>query len=85
MKAKLKSLSTRRHVQSVIPALCKIREYMRGWLNYYGIAAMKHDSRRGHWFTSATSTVNRALSKEILVRKGFYDLADAYQQMHVNY
>ena len=130
MKAKLKSLSSRRHVQSVIPALCKIREYMRGWLNYYGIAAMKHaveelngwlyhrirmciwkmwkrprskmkylmklgipkyyahmaaNSRRGHWFTSATSTVNRALSKEILVRKGFYDLADAYQQMHVNY
>ena len=41
MKAKLKSLSSRRHVQSVIPALCKIREYMRGWLNYYGIAAMK--------------------------------------------
>ena len=130
MKAKLKSLSSRRHVQSVIPALCKIREYMRGWLNYYGIAAMKQaveelngwlyhrirmciwkmwkrprskmkylmklgipkyyahmaaNSRRGHWFTSATSTVNRALSKEILVRKGFYDLADAYQQMHVNY
>ena len=96
MKAKLKSLSSRRHVQSVIPALCKIREYMRGWLNYYGIAAMKlgipkyyahmaANSRRGHWFISATSTVNRALSKEILVRKGFYDLADAYQQMHVNY
>ena len=130
MKAKLKSLSSRRHVQSVIPALGKIRVYMRGWLNYYGIAAMKQaieelngwlyhrirmciwkmwkkprskmkylmklgipkyyahkaaNSRRGHWFTSATSTVNRALSKEILVCKGFYDLADAYQQMHVNY
>ena len=130
MKAKLKSLSSRRHVQSVIPALGKIRVYMRGWLNYYGIAAMKQaieelngwlyhrirmciwkmwkkprskmkylmklgipkhyafmaaNSRRGHWFTSATSTVNRALSKEILVRKGLYDLADAYQQMHVNY
>ena len=130
MKAKLKSLSSRRHVQSVIPALCKIRVYMRGWLNYYGIAAMKTaiedlngwlyhrirmciwemwkrprsrmkylmklgipmyyahtaaNSRRGCWFTSATSTVNRALSKEILVRKGFYDLANAYQQMHVNY
>ena len=129
MKAKLKSLSSRRHVQSVIPALYKIKVYMRGWLNYYGIAAMKNsieelnkwlyhrirmciwkmwkrprskmrylmklgipeyyahmaaNSRRGYWFTSATSTVNRALSKEILVRKGFYDLADAYQQMHVN-
>lgn len=130
MKQKLRELSSRRRVQSVIPALCKIREYMRGWLNYYGIAAMKNaieelngwlyhrirmciwkmwkrprskmkylmklgipayyahmaaNSRRGYWFTSATSTVNRALSKEILVRKGFYDLADAYQQMHVNY
>ena len=129
MKAKLKSLSSRRHVQSVIPALNKIRVFMRGWLNYYGITAMKKNieelnkwlyhrirmciwkmwkrprskmrylmklgipeyyahmaanSRRGYWFTSATSTVNRALSKEILVRKGFYDLADAYQQMHVN-
>ena len=41
MKARLKSLSSRRHVQSVIPALDKIRLYMRGWLNYYGIAAMK--------------------------------------------
>ena len=49
---------------------------------YY--AHMAANSRRGYWFTSATSTVNRALSKEILVRKGFYDLADAYQQMHVN-
>ena len=130
MKAKLKSLSSRRHVQSVIPALYEIKVYMRGWLNYYGIATMKKaieelngwlyhrirmciwkmwrrprskmkylmklgipeyyahmaaNSRRGYWFTSATSTVNRALSKEILVHKGFYDLADAYQQMHVNY
>ena len=50
---------------------------------YY--AHMAANSRRGYWFTSATSTVNRALSKETLVRKGFYDLADAYQQMHVNY
>ena len=32
MKAKLKSLSSRRHVQSVMPALGKIRVYMRGWL-----------------------------------------------------
>lgn len=130
MKAKLKSLSSRRQVQSVIPALYKIRVYTRGWLNYYGITAMKNaieelngwlyhrirmciwkmwkrprskikylmklgdtgvlcsyggNSRRGYWFTSATSTVNRALSKEILVRKGFHDLADAYQQVHVNY
>jgi group II intron reverse transcriptase/maturase len=130
MKAKLKDLSSRRHVQSVIPALHKIKVYMRGWLNYYGIAAMKNaiedlngwlyhrirmciwkmwkrprskmkyliklgvpeqlayraaNSRRKCWFVSNTVAVKMGLTKEILVRKGFYDLADAYQQMHVNY
>jgi group II intron reverse transcriptase/maturase len=130
MKAKLKDLSSRRHVQSVIPALQKIKVYMRGWLNYYGIAAMKNaiedlngwlyhrirmciwkmwkrprskmkyliklgvpeqlayraaNSRRKYWFVSNTVAVKMGLTKEILVRKGFYDLADAYQQMHVNY
>ena len=130
MKAKLKDLSSRRHVQSVIPALQKIKVYMRGWLNYYGIAAMKNaiedlngwlyhrirmciwkmwkrprskmkyliklgvpeqlayraaNSRRKCWFVSNTVAVKMGLTKEILVRKGFYDLADAYQQMHVNY
>ena len=130
MKAKLKDLSSRRHVQSVIPALQKIKVYMRGWLNYYGIATMKNaiedlngwlyhrirmciwkmwkrprskmkyliklgvpeqlayraaNSRRKYWFVSNTVAVKMGLTKEILVRKGFYDLADAYQQMHVNY
>ena len=129
MKAKLKSLSSRRHVQSVIPALYKIKVYMSGWLNYYGIAAMKKAiedlngwlyhrirmciwkmwkrpwskmkyliklgvperlayiaaySRRKYWFVSNTVAVKMGLTKEKLVRKGFYDLADAYQQMHVN-
>lgn len=130
MKARLKRLSSRRNVQSVIPALYKIREYMRGWLNYYGIAAMKNNieelngwlyhrirmciwkmwkrprskmkylkklgvpeelaymaanSRRKYWFVSNTLAVKMALTKEMLIRKGFYDLTDAYQQMHVNY
>ena len=130
MKAKLKSLSSRRQVQSVIPALNKIRVFMRGWLNYYGIAAMRGNieelngwlyhrirmciwkmwkrprsrmryliklgvpkelagiaagSRRMYWFVSNTVAVKMALTKEILVSRGFYDLADAYQQMHVNY
>ena len=40
-KAKLKQLSSRRSVQSVRPALDKIRVFMRGWLNYYGVADMK--------------------------------------------
>ncbi len=42
MKSRLKSLSSRRSVQSIRPALEKIRVYMRGWLNYYGIADMKN-------------------------------------------
>ena len=130
MKSKLKYLSSRRSVQSLKPALERIKEYMRGWLNYYGIADMKRNieelngwlyhriraciwkqwkrtrtrmrnlmklgipkyyahmaanSRRGNWFTSATSTVNRALSKERLIHNGFYDLSIAYQSKHVNY
>lgn len=47
-------------------------------------ACMAANSRKGYWRTSNTSTVNRALSKERLIRSGFYDLAIAYQSMHVN-
>ena len=50
--------------------------------HYAHIAAC---SRKAYWFTSATSTVNRALSKERLIHNGFYDLSIAYQSMHVNY
>ena len=39
---KLKELSSRRSVQSIRPALEKIKVYARGWLNYYGIASMKN-------------------------------------------
>ena len=130
MKSRLKELSSRRTVQSIRPSLKKIKVYMRGWLNYYGVADMKNNieelnawlchrvrmciwkqwklprtkqrnlmklgipeyfahmaanSRKGYWFTSATSTVNRALSKERLIRAGFYDLTSAYQSVHVNY
>ena len=130
MKTRLKEFSSRRSVQSIRPSLKKIKVYMRGWLNYYGIADMKNNieelnawlchrvrmciwkqwklprtkqrnlmklgipeyyahmaanSRKGYWFTSATSTVNRALSKERLIRAGFYDLTSAYQSVHVNY
>lgn len=47
-------------------------------------ALMAANSRKGYWRTSNTTTVKRALSKERLVRKGYYDLAVAYQSMHVN-
>ena len=129
MKSKLKDLSSRRSVQSIRPALAKIKVYMRGWLNYYGIADMKKridelnkwlyhrirmciwkqwkkpktrvknlrkmgvpedlawqagNSRRGYWFTTHTVAVNLAMTKERLINSGFYDLAAAYQSVHVN-
>lgn len=130
MKSKLKELSSRRSYQSIRPSLEKIKVYMRGWLNYYGIADMKNkmenlnswlyhrirmciwkqwkkprtklrnlkklgipeyfakiaaNSRKAYWFTSNTTTVKRALSKQRLINSGFYDLATAYQSVHVNY
>lgn len=130
MKSKLKDLSSRRSVQSLKPALERIKVYMRGWLNYYRVADMKNNikdlngwlyhriraciwkqwklprtkrrnlmrlgipdyyasiagySRKAYWFTSNTTTVKRALSKERLIHNGFYDLSIAYQSMHVNY
>ena len=41
MEKTLKILSSRRKVQSLKPALEKIKVYMRGWLNYYKIASMR--------------------------------------------
>ncbi|MGI6707431.1 MAG: group II intron reverse transcriptase/maturase [Clostridia bacterium] len=129
-KARLKELSSRRSVQSIRPSLAKIREYARGWLNYYGVADMKKpiddmnswlyhrirmciwkqwkkprtkmrnllklgvpeelahmaaNSRRGYWFVTHTVAVNMAMTKERLIRAGFYDLTAAYQSVHVNY
>jgi len=129
-KSKLKELSSRRSVQSIRPALAKIKVYARGWLNYYGIASMKNpidetnkwlyhrirmciwkqwkkpktkkrnlmklgiseyfahqaaNSRRKHWYVSGMGAVNVALTKERLIHNGFYDLAIAYQSVHINY
>ncbi len=42
-KSKLKSLSSRKRVQSIKPSLEKIKVYARGWLNYYGVASMKNN------------------------------------------
>jgi hypothetical protein len=49
---------------------------------YY--AHMAANSRKGYWRTVNTTTVKRALSKERLIRAGYYDLAIAYQSVHVN-
>ena len=37
------------------------------------------------WFTTHTVAVNMAMTKERLISSGFYDLAKAYQSVHVNY
>ena len=129
-KTKLKELSSRRCVQNIRLSLEKIQVYMRGWLNYYGIADMKNrieelnkwlyhrirmciwkqwkkpgtkirnlrklgvpedlayqagNTRRGGWFTTHTVAVNMALTKERLINSGFYDIATAYQSVHINY
>lgn len=43
------------------------------------------NSRRGYWFTTHTAAVNMVMTKERLISSGFYDLATAYQSVHVNY
>ena len=48
-------------------------------------AHMAANSRKGYWFCSNLTTVKRAMSKERLISGGFYDLATAYQSVHVNY
>ena len=129
-KDNLRTLSSRKSVQSIKPALARIKRCASGWLNYYGIADMKNpieelnqwlchrirmciwkqwkkpktkyrnlvrlgipeayafmaaNSRKGYWRTTQTSTVNRAMSKQRLINSGYYDLAVAYQSVHVNY
>ena len=129
-KSKLKDLLSRKSVQSIKPSLESIKVYVRGWLNYYGVASMKNNieemngwlyhrirmciwkqwkkprtkvknlirmgvpkdwawqagnSRRGYWFTTQTVAVKMAMTKERLIGGGFYDLAIAYQSVHVNY
>ena len=49
------------------------------------LACQAGNSRRGHWFTTHTIAVNMAMTKERLINSGFYDLATAYQSVHVNY
>ena len=42
------------------------------------------NSRRGYWFTTHTAVINMAMTKERLNSSGFYDLATAYQSVHIN-
>ena len=49
------------------------------------LANQAGNTRRGHWFATHTVAVNMAMTKERLINSGFYDLATAYQSVHVNY
>ena len=42
-------------------------------------------SRKAYWRMANSGVVKRALTKERLIHWGFYDLATAYQSLHVNY
>ena len=128
-KDKLRALTSRSRCGSIVGAMARIKVFMRGWLNYYGIADMKNNiaalngwlyrrirmciwkqwklprtrkrklmgsglpewvvcegvySRKSYWRMSGTGIVNRTLTKERLIHWGFYDLASAYQSVHVN-
>ncbi len=48
-------------------------------------AATIANSRRKYWYISNNKTVIWALNKERLINSGYYDLATAYQSVHVNY
>jgi RNA-directed DNA polymerase len=129
-KDKLRKLTSRSKCGSIVGAMNRIKIYMRGWFNYYGIADMKNNiaklngwlyrrirmciwkqwklprtrkrkllgmglpewvacegaySRKAYWRMAGSGVVHRALTKERLIRWGFYDLATAYQSVHVNY
>ena len=43
------------------------------------------NSRRKYWYISNNKAVIWALNKERLINSGYYDLATAYQSVHVNY
>ena len=129
-KDKLRKLTSRSRCGSIVKTMERIKEYMRGWLNYYSMADMKNNverlngwlyrrirmciwkqwklpktrkrklmglgmpewaacegaySRKAYWRMANAGVVKRALTKERLINWGFYDLATAYQSVHVNY
>ena len=62
----------------------KIRNLMKMGVPF-DLAYQAGNSRRGYCFTTHTVAVNMAMTKERLIRSGFFDLATAYQSVHVNY
>lgn len=45
-KARLRELTSRKNVQSVKPALVRLKQYITGWMNYYGIARFGYKLNR---------------------------------------
>ena len=73
-----------------IEAVCEsLKKYEYKNLVKLGIpehyAATIANSRRKYWYISNNKAVIWALNKERLINSGFYDLATAYQSVHVNY
>ena len=62
----------------------KIRNLMKMGVPF-DLAFQAGNSRRGYWFTTRTVAVNMAMTKERLIRSGYFDLVTAYQSVHVNY
>lgn len=42
-------------------------------------------SRKAYWRMAGSGVVQRALTKERLINWGYYDIATAYQSVHINY
>ena len=66
-----------------LPRTKKRKLIKMGVHEYY--ANMAANCRRGHWYCANLTTVKKAMTKERLTNSGFYDLATAYQSVHVNY
>lgn len=62
----------------------RMRKLVGLGVNSHYAATIAYD-RKGYWFNAGNKAVNWALNKERLTHWGFYDLATAYQSMHVNY
>lgn len=129
-KDKLREFTSRSKCGSIVRAMEKIKVFIQGWLNYFGMADMKSNiealngwlyrrirmciwkqwklprtrkrkllglglpewvacegaySRKAYWRMANAGVIKRALTKERLINWGFYDLATAYQSVHVNY
>ena len=67
----------------IVPRTKKRNLIKMGIHKYY--ANMAANCRRGHWYCANLTTVKKAMTKERLINSGFYDLATAYQSVHVNY